>query len=190
MGAAGAEFHDRPAGGGPHNPVGLGRNQALVVEGDQQQRFEQLALDGRALDRDDRLLREDRHALLDRPDVAVQLKVGEVIEEGFAEHSGAAQVGDVRLGKAEVIDRINELLQAGHDRIAAAIRHTAEEHIKDRDLVLVALLKIAVGHGQLIKIGHGGQVAFDIQHRAWLLLWRVSGIKSAGVSRACAFLLR
>ena len=100
-------------------------------------------------------------------------------------------VGLRRSGKSVLLHQImDELLQAGHDRIAAAVRHAAEEHIKDRDLVLVALLKIAVGHSQLIKIGHGGQVAFDIQHRAWLLLWGVSGIKSAGVSRACAFLLR
>ena len=135
-----------------------------MVEGDEQQRFQQLALDGRALDRDDRLLREDRHAFLNGPDVAVQLEVGQIVQKLFIKGLGGAQVGDVLVGKFQMIHSINELLQTGHDGVAAAVRHTAEEHIKDGDLIDIALVQIACRHGKLIKIGHGGQIAFYIQH--------------------------
>ena len=99
MRAAGTELHDRAARGGAHDAVRLGGDQALVVEGDKQQRLEQLALDGRALDGDDGLLREDGHALLDGPDIAVQLEVGKIGEELLVKRLGGAQVFDVLVGK-------------------------------------------------------------------------------------------
>ena len=164
LGAACAELHDRAAGSGADDAAGLGGNQALMVEGDEQQRFQQLALDGRALDRDNRLLREDRHALLNGPDVAVQLEAGQIVQKLFIKGLGGAQVGDVLVGKFQMIHRVNELLQTGHDGVAAAVRHAAEEHIKDGDLIDIALVQIACRHGKLIKIGHGGQIALYIQH--------------------------
>ena len=164
MGAAGAELHDRAACGRAHDAVCLGGNQALVVEGDEQQRFQQLALDGRAFDGDDRLLREDRHTFLNGPNVAVQLEILQIVEEFLVERLRGAQVVDILGGKFQVVHGVNELLQARHDGVAAAIRHTAEEHIKDGDLVNISLIQIARRHGQLIEIGHSGQIAFYIQH--------------------------
>ena len=161
---AGAELHDGTTFRRAADAVGLGGDEALVVEGDQQQRLQQLAFDGRALHRDDGLVGEDGYPLLNGPDVAVQLKMGQVIEELLVEHSGGAQIVDVFLGKAEVVHRVHELLQAGHDGVTAVIGDVAEKHIKDSDLVLVALVQVARRHGQLVKICHGGQIAFDVQH--------------------------
>ena len=47
----------------------------------EQQGLQQLALNGRAFHGDDGLLREDGHAFLDGPDVAVQLEVGQVVQK-------------------------------------------------------------------------------------------------------------
>ena len=164
MGAACAELHDRASLCRAHDAAGLGGDQALVVEGDQQQRFQQLALNGRTLDGDDRLLREDGGAFLNRPDVAVQLKIAQIIEEFFIKHLGGAQVGDVLLGKAEVVHSLDKLLQTRHNGVAAAIRHAAEEHIKHRRFVQIPLVQIACGHSQLVEIGHSGKVALYIDH--------------------------
>ena len=162
--AAGTELHDRAARGGAHDAVRLGGDQALVVEGDEQQRLEQLALNGRALDGDDGLLREDGHALLNGPDIAVQLEVGKIGEELLVERLGGAQIVDVLAGKFQMIHGVDELLQTGHNGVAAAVRHAAEEHIKDGDLIHISLVQIARRHRQLVEIGHGGQIAFYIQH--------------------------
>ena len=135
-----------------------------MVEGDQQQRFEQLALDGRALDGDDGFLREDGHAFLDGPDVAVQPEVGQVGKEALVKDFGRAQVVDILLREAQVVDGVDELLQPRHDGVAAAVRHAAEEHVKDGDLVLIPFVQVAGRHRQFVEVGHRRQVAFYIQH--------------------------
>ena len=121
MRAAGTELHDRAARGRAHDAVRLGGAQALVVEGDEQQRLEQLALNGRTLDGDDGLLREDGHALLNGPDVAVQLEILQVGEEFLVERLGGAQIVDVLAGKFQVIHGVDELLQTDHNGVAAAV---------------------------------------------------------------------
>ena len=135
-----------------------------MVEGDQQQSLQQLTFDGRTFHRHDGFLGEDGHAFLDGPYIAVQLEVGQIIQEGFVKGAGGTQVVDILLGKGKMVHRIDKLLQARHDGVATPIRHAAEEHIKHRDLVPVALVQIAGGHRQLIEIGHGGQIAFHVQH--------------------------
>ena len=70
-----------------------------MVEGDEQQRFQQLALDGRAFDGDDRLLREDGHTFLNGPNVAVQLEILQIVEEFLVERLRGAQVVDILGGK-------------------------------------------------------------------------------------------
>ena len=162
LGTAGAELHDRAAGGRTHDAVGFGGDQALVVEGDQQQGLQQLALNGRAFHGNDRLLREDRHAFLDGPDVAVQLEVGQVVQEFLIECAGGAQIVDVLLGEFQVVHGVDELLQTSHNGVAAAIGHAAEEHIKDGDLVHIPLIQVAGRHGQLVEICHGRKVAFYV----------------------------
>ena len=135
-----------------------------MVEGDQQQGLDQLALDGGAFHGDDGLLREDGRALFNGPHVAVEGEVAQIVQELFVEHVSAAQILNVRLGEGQVVNGLDELGQAGHDGIAAAVRHLAEEHIEDTDLVLIALFQVAGRHGQLIKVHHGRQVAFYVQH--------------------------
>ena len=135
-----------------------------MVEGDQQQRFQQLALDGRAFHRNNGLLGEDGHTFFNGPDVAMQLEIGQVVEELLIKHTGGAEIRNVLVGEFQIIHGFDELLQAGHDGVAAAIRHTTEEHIKDGNLVLIAFIQISGGHRQLVEVRHRRQIAFYIQH--------------------------
>ena len=165
LGAAGAELHHRAALRAAHDAVRLGGHQTLVVEGDQQQRFQQLALDGGALHRDDGLLGEDGRALSDGPDVAVQGEVAQIVQKLFVEHAGGGQILDVLVGELEVLHRLDEGVQPGHDGVAAAVGDLAEEHVEDAYLVLKALFQIARRHGQFIEVHDGGEIAFHIQHK-------------------------
>ena len=160
-----AELHHGTPLGAAHDTVRFGGHQALVVEGDQQQRFQQLALDGGALHRDDGLLGEDGRALGDGPDVAVQGEVAQIVQEFLVEHAGGRQILDVLVGELEVLHRLDEGVQTRHDGVAAAVGDLAEEHVKDADLFLVALFQIARRHGQLVEVHDGGEIAFYIQHK-------------------------
>ena len=164
LGTAGAKLHNRAASGSAADAVCLGGNQALMVKGDQQQGFQQLALNSRAFYGHNGLLREDRHALFNRPDIAVQLKVAQIVQELLIKSTGGAQIIDVFLGKFQAVHCVDELLQAGHNGVTAAVRHLAEEHIKDGNFILIPFVQVAGRHGKLIKIRHGCQVAFYIQH--------------------------
>lgn len=55
LGPAGAELQHRSPLGRPDDPVGLGGDQALVVDGQQGEGLDQLGLDGRRPDRHHRL---------------------------------------------------------------------------------------------------------------------------------------
>ena len=70
---------------------------ALVVNGEQQEGFEQLGLDGRGADDHDGLAREDGRALGHGPDVAGEFEMPQIVQEGLGEHAAAAEVVDVLL---------------------------------------------------------------------------------------------
>ena len=97
LGAAGAEFEHDPAVRGSDYAVGLGGDEALVVNGEQQEGLEQLGLDGRGADDHDGLAREDGRALGHGPDVAGEFEMPQIVQEGLGEHAAAAEVVDVLL---------------------------------------------------------------------------------------------
>ena len=67
----------------------------------------------------------------------------------FAEDAQPSQIIHIFIGEIQILDVIDDLLQSGHDRIAALVRVVTEEHVKDDSLVFLCL-KIALHHGQLI----------------------------------------
>lgn len=117
------------------NAARLGRNHTLVVDAQKHHRLDELCLHHRSSDGHDRLMREDRRSLRHRPDITLELKVTQIRKKIFAENIFAAQVLNVRIRKSEVLEIVDELFQTRHDRVAAAVRHSAEEHIEIRDIV-------------------------------------------------------
>ena len=60
----------------------------------------------------------------------------------------------------QVPDILDDLLQTRRNGKAAAVGTLAEEHIEIADAVLVAPLKVAVAHGQLIEVAEHGEIEF------------------------------
>ena len=60
----------------------------------------------------------------------------------------------------EIFDVVDDLLQTGRDGKAAAVGALTEKDVKVADPVGKAGFKVAVAHGQLIKIAEHGQVEF------------------------------
>ena len=158
LGPAGAELHDRPALRGPDHPVGLGSDEALVVDAQQSKGLDELGLRGGGPDGDQRLAGEHRRPLRHGPHVAGKAKAPQVIQEVLLEEVFAPQVGDVVLVKMEVPDILHELLQPRGDGEAAAVGHLAEKHVEIGDLILHPLAEVPVGHGHLIEVKEHGQV--------------------------------
>ena len=69
-----------------------------------------------------------------------------------------AQVIDILLRERKLTQVIDELLHACHNGKSAAVRHSAEKHIKVADGILKTIGKIAVCHSDLIEIRQHGQV--------------------------------
>ena len=102
------------------------------------------------------------------------------IQKALAEAALSPQVGDVLLGEAEVFDIVDDLLQTGRDGEAASIGYIAEEDIEVADLVGIAIgLKVAVAHGQFVKITQECVVhvflhLFHNLYRFSTVIWRAS----------------
>ena len=56
------------------------------------------------------------------------------------------------------VSAAHQLLQAGGNGKAPAVRNPAEEHVKIRDLVTEPLLEIAVAHSQLVKVAEHARI--------------------------------
>ena len=147
-----AELHDRIALRRIADAGSLRRDQALVVDDVKDRSLHELGLHDRRNDLDERLAREDQRSLRDRPDVAGELELREIVEEVFIEDAESGQVIDILLGKVQFLDVFDELLQARHDGVAAAERIDAEERVEDDRLVLVLVLEVALHHREFIKI--------------------------------------
>ena len=189
---AGAEFQNGAALRGPHDAVGLRRDEALVVERQQQKRLDELRLNGGRADGHDRLAREDRRALRHGPDIAREAEAAQILQEALVEHIPAAQIRNIVLVKMKLLHVLDRLLQTRRDGKAAVIGHGAEENIKIRDAVLHTLHEIAVAHGELVIIAEHTQIGVfvDIHDRFPSFFCRMGtwAVYSASARARCSLL--
>ena len=129
-----------------------------MVDAQQHHGFHKLGLDGRPAHGDNGLPGEDGRALGNGPHVAGECKIPQVFQEFLAEDMFGVEVLDVLLGEGQVLQVLHQLLHAGHNGEAAVVGHLAEKHVEIANGVLEPVGKIAVGHGELVKIGEHGQV--------------------------------
>ena len=134
--AAGAELHHGAALGGADDAVGLGGDQALVVDGQQGEGLEQLRLDRGRAHNDHRLLREHGRALGHGVNVAAEVEVRKVVKELLADHIAAAEVFNVLLVKVQIFDIVDQLVEPCGDGVAAAVRHGAEINVEIGNAIL------------------------------------------------------
>ena len=74
--------------------------------------------------------------------------------------------------EVQVLDVVDQLLQTCGDGEAAAIGHLAEKHVEIGDAVLAAGFKVAVAHGQLIKVAEHGHIQLLIGLHSHLIVSR------------------
>ena len=162
LGPAGAKLHHSPTLGSANHAAGLGGDQALVVDGQQDHGLDELGLDDRAAHRDDGLAGEDDLAFGNGPHVTFKFEIAEIVQKALGETTAALQIGNILLGKAQILQILHHLLHAGHNGVTAVVGDLAEKHIEICDGICHAVFKIAVGHGQLIKVGEHRQVLFHV----------------------------
>ena len=129
-----------------------------MIDAQKDHRLHKLRLQCRTAHGDQRLAVKDWRAFWNRPHIAGKFKIGQIVQKSFAEALLAAQESDILLGKFQFLEIIDDLFQTGHDSETAIIRYPAEKHIVISDLVRDPMLKIAISHGQLVKIGQHGQI--------------------------------
>ena len=152
LGPAGAELQHRAALRRAADAVGLGGDEALVVHRQQREGLDQLGLNGRSPDRQDRLPGENRRALGNSPDIARKLEIPEVVQKFFREQILAPEIVDILLVKMQILDIIDQPIQARADGKAALVRYIPEKDVKISNAVLITSFEVTVAHGQLIKI--------------------------------------
>ena len=158
--AAGAKLQHRASLGSAGDAAGLGGDQRLMVDGEQDHGFHELRLNHGTGHGDKGFAGENRRTLRHGPYIAREFKFAQVIEKGFREAAAAAQVGDILLGEMQVFEIVDQLFHARHDGVAAAVRHAAEEHVEISAAVGDAFFKVPVRHCELVKVGQHGQIFF------------------------------
>ena len=131
-----------------------------MVDGQQYHGFDELRLNHRPGNGHERLTGEYGRAFRHGPDIALEFEMPQIVQECFGKAAAAAEVFDIFVGEMQVFKVVDQLLNARHDGVAAAIRYAAEEHVKIGPPVGDAFFKIAMRHGELIEIGQHGQVFF------------------------------
>ena len=154
----GTEFQHRSSLCCPNHTVGLGCDQTLVIDGKQQEGFDQLRLNGRRPDRDNGFFREYRSSLRYGPNITGKLEVCQIFQKIFAEELSAPEVFDILRLKTQFLNVFDHLLQTGCNGKAATVGTATVKQIKVSDPILITMLKITVSHGQLVKISEHRQI--------------------------------
>ena len=162
--AAGAKFEHSPAVGRAHYAVGLRGDEALVVDGQQQEGLQQLGLYGGGAHGYDRLAGEHRRSLRYCPDVSRELEAAEIVEEALVEDAARAQILYVLFIKVQVLDIIHRLLEPGGYGEAALVGHCAVKEVKIGYGVLHAADEIPIAHCELVEIAEHGVVVAVFLH--------------------------
>ena len=160
LGPAGAKLQHGTALGRTDDSIGLGGNHGLMVQGQKHIGLDELGLNGGGADGQNRLLGKHRRALRHGVNVPGKAEISQIVQKILVKNVLFPEKCNVLPVKMQLLDVLHNLLQARRNGIAAPIGNRPEEHVKVGDFILKALLKIAVSHGQLIKVAEHGQVSF------------------------------
>ena len=138
-----------------------------MVDGQQCERLDELGLNGRRADDDQRLFGKHRRPLRNGVNIAGKAEVPQVIQKFLAEQIPSPEIRDVRLCEVQVLDVVDKLLQSGRDGKASAVRHLAEKYVEIGDAIPVARLEVAVAHGQLVKVAEHGHVQLFLSSHSY-----------------------
>ena len=134
-----------------HDASGLGRDHGLEVDLVEQQGLEDLGLDPRPGDAEQRLVREAHRPLGDRVDVAGEPEPRQVGEELLVE-AERAEIVELNLAEAKRTHEPQRGAEPRREQPRPVDREPAREELEDRRLVHAALV-VARRHRELVLIG-------------------------------------
>ena len=146
LGTAQTEFHNAVTLRRVADPGGLGGDQALMVDDIEDGGLDQLRLHDGSNNFHHGFPGEHEGTFRNSVNGTGKVEIGQVVQEILIEDSDAAQIFDISVTEVELLDVIDQLLDAAHDRITAAKRIGTEESVKDNVLVLVLVLEISLHH--------------------------------------------
>ena len=153
-----------------HNARRLRRDQRLMVDLCEDRRLEELRVNHRRHDRQDRLVRIDDRPLRHGVNVPAKPEIPQELQKIFRKKILRTEERNILIRKRKVLHELDHMLKSCKHRIAALIRHRSEEEIERDAAVAPSLLKISVRHRHLIKIHHHGQITLvELRHGRNLL---------------------
>ena len=153
------EFQHRILPGGGLDAGGLRGDEGAEVDDGQQRRLQQLRLDQRCLDAQQRHVRKDHLPLRQRVDGARKLHPLQVVQERLPEQRltvsslEPTQILNVLHSKPKVLDQVDHQRQSGSQRELTPERRLAVEKVKHGGALVHPPVVISGGHRELIKVG-------------------------------------
>ncbi len=126
-------------------------DERLVVDGVEEERFDELCLDAGSRHAEDRLFGEGDLALEHGPDIAREAEGLEPLEEVVPEGSQALEVREVVGFEAEGLEVIQDVFEAGHDEEVPVARELTDEEL-ERGRVVHARGEVARRHGEFVQV--------------------------------------
>src|SRR6266581_3130526 len=106
-------------------------------------------------DAQQRLAGKENRSFRQRPHVARKLELREIVKKirlHVAEERQCAEISNVFVRKAHVLQEVEGLLQACGDQIVSAVRKLAHEQLEG-GAGIEAVLDVARRHGELVEVG-------------------------------------
>ena len=154
VGAAPAHVHAGAVLRGAHHARGGGCDRRIIVQHAQHQRLQQRALAERALDLQNRRIREEHLTLAVTLDRTGEMQVLQPRNRLLANHLAVGQETQVLVAEEKPTQLIQNAADARHDAVTAAFGQVARIHLEHAFAVRRAILQAGVQHRVLIHIRH------------------------------------
>ena len=154
--AAGAEIEHGSSFRSREDASRLGRDHRLQSHRCNQKRFDDLRLFQWRRDAQQRLVLKDDRAFRDRPDVARELEMRQMLEPiaRYVREGGmGTKIFELLWRERKVLQLMQRLLEPGRHEIISARRQSPHPEFKRRHLRRQAVSKISGRHGQFVEIG-------------------------------------
>ncbi len=116
-----------------------------------------MALDDGGGHLENRLVLEEDLTLGDRMDVAGETELAQVLKEALGKPAAGRERVDVRRVKVEILQKIEDPLEARTDEIAA-VRGIFPDKQAEGGVVKPSMIEVGRGHGKLVLVGEQGRV--------------------------------
>ena len=100
------------------------------------------------------------------------MEVCKIVEEFLAEDTSPAQVVDVLLVKVQILDIVDQLVEAGGNGVPASVRHRAEINVEIGNAILEPCFQVTIAHSQLVEVAEHGHIELLIGLHSHLIVSR------------------